>query len=183
MFPQNVPKRSLRMFPECSHEEFYESSIQMLSERSYGRFQESSLWIFSEYCCGTFSQYSFWTFLECSTGTFREHCFATFTKPGNFLSSKNVPMEPSEHSDGTFRTFHGNVQGRYCAMGDVWTQKLVRIATESLVLKITTPKKVCSWYKETYHCSSYFITYYNHKGGWYNLTNPWQLHIVFCVLI
>ena len=59
----------------------------MLSERSYGRFQERSLWIFCEYCCGTFSQYSFWT----------------FKNPGHFLSSRNVPMEPSEHSMGTFR--------------------------------------------------------------------------------
>ena len=24
-----------------------------------------------------------------------------------------------ERSNGTFRTFHGNVQGRYCAMGDM----------------------------------------------------------------
>ena len=118
------PKCSRGMFQnvlcKCSHEKFYERSIQMLSERSYGRFQERSLWIFSEYCCGMFSQYSFWTFLERSTGTFREHCFGTFKKPGHFLSSRNVPwtfrwnlpnvpMEPSEHSDGIFRTFHGNV--------------------------------------------------------------------------
>ena len=91
MFPRNVPKRSLRMFPECFREKFYERSIKMRSERSYGRFQERSLWIFSEYCCGTFSQYSFLTFLERSTGTFREHCFGTFKKPGHFLSSRNVP--------------------------------------------------------------------------------------------
>ena len=109
MFPRNVPKRSLRMFPECSHEKFYEPSIQMLSERSYGRFQERSLWIFSEYCWGTFSQYSFWTFLERSTETFREHCFGTFKKPGHFLSSRNVPMEPSEHSTGTFIERSGKV--------------------------------------------------------------------------
>ena len=32
MFPRNVPKRSLQMFPECSHEKFYERSIQMLSD-------------------------------------------------------------------------------------------------------------------------------------------------------
>ena len=91
MFPRNVPKRSLRMFPECSHENFYERSIQMLSEHSYERFQERSLWIFSEYCCRTFSQYSFRTLLERSTGTFREHCFGTFKKPGYFLSSRNIP--------------------------------------------------------------------------------------------
>ena len=109
MFPRNVPKRSLRMFPECSHEKFYERSIQMLSERPYGRFQERSLWIFSEYYCGTFYQYSFWTYLERSTGTFREHCFGTLKKPGHFLSSRNVPMEPSKHSTGTFIECSGKV--------------------------------------------------------------------------
>ena len=105
MFPRNVPKRSLRMFPECSHEKFYELSIQMLSERSYGRFQERSLWIFSEYCCGTFSHYSFWTFLERSTGTFREHCFESSKNPDIFLVLGTL----LERSDGVFRTFHGNV--------------------------------------------------------------------------
>ena len=130
MFPRNVPKRSLRMFPECFHEKFYERSIQMLSERSYGRLQERSLWIFSEYCCGTFSQYSFWTFLERPTGTFREHCFGTFKKPGHFLSSRNVPMEPSEHSMGTFREGivlwgHGLKIGPRCINIDRFFQSII----------------------------------------------------------
>ena len=85
MFPGNVPKLSLWMFPECSHEKFYERSIQILSERSYRRFRERSLWIFSEYC------------------------FGAFKKPGHFLSSRNVPMEPSEHSTGTFIERSGKV--------------------------------------------------------------------------
>ena len=110
--------RSLRMFPECSREKFYERSIQMLSERSYGRFQERSLWIFSENCCGTFSQYSFWTFLERSAGTFREHCFETLKKPEHLLSSRNVPMEPSEHSMGTFIEHSGKV---LCYGGGGWS--------------------------------------------------------------
>ena len=106
--------RSLRMFPECSFENFYERSLEILSERSYGRFQGHSMRTFSEYSCGRFSQYSFWRFLERSTGTFREHCFGTLNKPWHFLSSRNVPwtlqwnlpnipMEPIEHSIGTFR--------------------------------------------------------------------------------
>ena len=48
-------------------------------------------------------EYSFWTFLERFTGKFEEHCFGTFKKPGQFLSFRNVSMEPSERSMGTFR--------------------------------------------------------------------------------
>ena len=46
---------------------------------------------------------------ERSTGTFREHCFRTLKKPGHFLSSRNVPMEPSEHSTETFIERSGKV--------------------------------------------------------------------------
>ena len=31
---------------------------------------------------------------------------------------------------------------------------------------------MCSWYKETYHCSSNIINYVSQKYGWYNLENP-----------
>ena len=75
MFPRNVPKRSLRMSPECFHEKFYERSRNVLFGYSLNIAAERSLIIP----------------FERSTGTFREHCFGTFKKPGHFLSSRNVP--------------------------------------------------------------------------------------------
>ena len=79
-----------KMFPKCSRETFQERSLRMFSKSS----------------CRRFSQYSFWTLLKCWTGTFREHCLGTLKKPGNFLSSRNIPWKCS-----------WNVQGRNCAMG------------------------------------------------------------------
>ena len=71
---------------------------------------------------GTFAEYV----LEHSAGTFFENVpgiifygiqetFFIDKKPDIFL----VLGTFLERSDRTFRTFHGNVQGRYCAMGDV----------------------------------------------------------------
>ena len=137
MFPRNVLKRSLRMFPECSHEKFYERSIQMLSERSYGRFQERSLWIFSEYCCGTFSQYFFWTFLERSTGTFREHCFGTLKNPDIFL----VLGTFLERSDGTFRTFHRNVHRTFREGIVLWG----RLKPGRWISALESTRKIFNW--------------------------------------
>ena len=85
MFPRNVPKRTPRMFPECSHEKFYERSIQMLSERSLNISFERS-WNVPQ-------EHSENIALERSKNP------DIFLVLGTFL----------ERSDGTFRTFHGNV--------------------------------------------------------------------------
>ena len=42
-------------------------------------------------------------------------------------------------------------------------------------------QKMCSWYKETYRCSSYIINYPNHKYGWYNLKNLGDSYTFFSV--
>ena len=62
-----------------------------------GMFSMNVLWMFLRKVLSIF-------FLNVP-GTFREHCFGTFKNPDIFLAL------------GTFRTFHGNVQGKYCAKG------------------------------------------------------------------
>ena len=49
------------------------------------------------------------------------------------------------------------------------------------VNKSITRKKMCSWYKETYCCSSYIINYPNHKCGYYNLKYPCDSYTFFSV--
>ena len=41
---------------------------------------------------------------------------------------------------------------------------------------------MCSWYKETYRCSSYIINYPNHKYGWYNLKISCNSYTFFSII-
>ena len=68
-----------------------------------------------------------------------------------------------------------------------WLRRLVSYEVRDTIrarftwMLIATRKKMCSWYKERYRCSSYIINYPNHKYGWYNLKNPCDNYI-FCTV-
>ena len=89
---------------------------------------------------------------ERSTGTFREHCFGKLKKPGHFLSSRNF----LERSDGTFRTFHGNVHRMFKEGIVLWgkindkeTNNLCQQKFKSLHKNCKSDKLPCGFYRKT----------------------------------